>query len=248
MFDEVTRKPDGRRRVRRGAFVVLSAALQVSLVLALVVIGDRFRAKITDTEPIVEVKFFKAPPAPAAPPAPPAPPPAPRRSPPVRARKEPISKPPPSALVQPKAPPPLEEEPSPSEPPERDQGVEGGVVGGAPAASSDAGAQPGGVEEAPTFPKPGYRLPHLAEPTCVANSLDLSKELQRSVSGAIAVKFAILAEGRPAHFQILTHVPDNRIGEAIWHAVQSCRWVPGADAQGKPVSIWVILPIRFTVG
>jgi protein TonB len=46
----------------------------------------------------------------------------------------------------------------------------------------------------------------------------------------------------------MTQVPDARIGTAIWQAVQACRWVPGADAQGKPVSIWVILPIRFTAG
>ncbi len=27
-----------------------------------------------------------------------------------------------------------------------------------------------------------------------------------------------------------------------------CGSVPGADAQGKPVAIWVILPIRFAGG
>jgi periplasmic protein TonB len=30
--------------------------------------------------------------------------------------------------------------------------------------------------------------------------------------------------------------------------VNSCRWVPGADAQGRPTAIWVILPLRFTQG
>ena len=43
-------------------------------------------------------------------------------------------------------------------------------------------------------------------------------------------------------------VPDQRIASSIWQAIQGCRWVPGADAQGKPVSIWVILPVRFTSG
>jgi protein TonB len=46
----------------------------------------------------------------------------------------------------------------------------------------------------------------------------------------------------------MSDVPDKRISDAIWQAVQACRWVPGADAQGRPTSIWVILPLRFTQG
>ena len=66
------------------------------------------------------------------------------------------------------------------------------------------------------------------------------------ISGPITVKFAIGRDGLPSRFQAMTDVPDRRIADAIWGAVQTCKWVPGADAQGKPTAIWVILPIRFT--
>jgi protein TonB len=46
----------------------------------------------------------------------------------------------------------------------------------------------------------------------------------------------------------MTNVPDKRISDAIWNAVQSCKWIAGADAQGRPTAIWVILPIRFAGG
>jgi TonB family protein len=239
MFDEVTRKPD-RGRARRSAFIVLSAISQGIVVLALVVVGDRFRAAVTGTEPIVEVKFFKT--APAVPGPPPAP--APKRPAPVQARKEPPRMPsPPAALIQPKAPAPVPE-PSPStEPAEEPPSVEGGVVGGAPGGSGPG--EQGGAGDAPTFPKAGYRLPRLAEGSCLRNSLDVPKDVQRSASGSVTVKFAVLGNGQPAYFQVLSHVQDGRIGEAIWKAVAACQWVPGADAGGKPVSIWVVVPFRF---
>jgi protein TonB len=241
MFDDVARKADGRRGARRGAFVALSAALQALLVLGLIFVGDRFRAAVTGTEPIVEVKFFHvAPPVPGPPPAP-----APKRTPPVQARKEALRKPsPPTALVQPKAPAPVPEPTPPAEPPEESSGAEGGVVGGAPGGAGP-GEQHGGAGDAPTFPKAGYRLPRLAVGTCLQSSLDVSKELQRTVSGPVTVKFAILGNGQPAYFQVLTHLHDSRLGEAIWRAVSACQWVPGADASGQPVSIWVVVPFRF---
>jgi periplasmic protein TonB len=27
--------------------------------------------------------------------------------------------------------------------------------------------------------------------------------------------------------------------------VRSCKFVPGADAQGTPTSLWLVMPIRF---
>ena len=36
-----------------------------------------------------------------------------------------------------------------------------------------------------------------------------------------------------------------RTDPAVWAAIQSCKWVPGTDAQGHPISIFVILPVRF---
>jgi outer membrane biosynthesis protein TonB len=241
MFDEIARKPDGRRRLRRVAWLTLSAAVQTALVLGLIVIGDRFRAAVTGTERIVDVKFFHAAqPVPGPPPAP-----APKRPAPVHARKEPRPAPPATpALVQPKTPSPVPEpSPSPEPPEEEPPAAEGGVVGGAPGGTPQGA--PGGAGAEPTFAKAGYRLPRLAEGTCLQRSLDVSKELQRTVAGPVTVKFAILGNGQPAYFQVLTHLRDGRIAEAIWRAVAACRWVPGADPSGQPVSIWVVVPFKF---
>ena len=40
-------------------------------------------------------------------------------------------------------------------------------------------------------------------------------------------------------------VADPRISEAVRRAVQACDWTPGADAQGNPTALWVVLPIRL---
>jgi protein TonB len=248
MFEQIARRPDPGRRIRRAAFVALSAVLQAALVATLVIVGDRFRAAVTGTEPIVAVQFFRAAPTPPAPPPAPS---TPRSTPPaVRARRQPVRPAAPAqALVQPKAPAPVPEAPPPEEPADADapsadrEGVVGGVPG-APAPSPGAGS-PGSAGEAPTFAKPGYRLPHPADGACLARSLDVSKDLRRSLSGAVTVKFAVLGDGTPAYFQVLTGVPNRRIGEAIWKAVAACQWVPGADASGQPASIWVVVPFRF---
>ena len=55
-------------------------------------------------------------------------------------------------------------------------------------------------------------------------------------------------DGSPSRYEVMTAVPDKRISDAIWNAIQGCKWIPGADAQGKPTAIWVILPLRFTSG
>jgi protein TonB len=49
-------------------------------------------------------------------------------------------------------------------------------------------------------------------------------------------------------FQVMGAQPDPRIGQAVWQAIQNCKFRPGADAQGRPVNMWVILPLVFTAG
>jgi protein TonB len=88
----------------------------------------------------------------------------------------------------------------------------------------------------------------MAQPGCVQRSVRIPPQLAGYISGPITVKFAIRPNGQPDRFEVMGSVPDQRIASSIWQAIQGCRWVPGADAQGKPVSIWVILPVRFTSG
>ncbi len=59
------------------------------------------------------------------------------------------------------------------------------------------------------------------------------------------MKFAVRRDGSPARFQALAGPVDLDTALAIRDAVESCAWVPGMDPEGRPASIWVILPLRF---
>jgi protein TonB len=125
-------------------------------------------------------------------------------------------------------------------------GEQGGVVGGV------VGGQVGGtgpkVEDTPTYPAAGYRKPELAVRGCLQSALSIPREVQRSISGPVTVKFAIRKDGTPTSFQVMGQLEDQRIADVIWKAVTSCHWIPGADPKGEPVSIWVVLPFRFETG
>jgi periplasmic protein TonB len=81
-----------------------------------------------------------------------------------------------------------------------------------------------------------------------SRALSIPKELQRSITGPVTVKFAIRKDGTPISFQVIGQVDDRRIADVIWRAVTSCHWVPGADPRGQPASIWVVVPFRFENG
>jgi protein TonB len=243
VFEDVTRKQGGRRAARRGAFLFGSTVTQIAFVAVLVFAGERIRAAVK-SEPVVEVKFVKA--ATPRPPPPPAPPPA--RKPPSERPKTEVKKVPPMAMIQPKT---VQEEMKPPDPnePEEDydydgegEGVVGGVVGGTAPAPGPAQR---GFEEAPKYVTSGFRPPKLVNRTCLAENVHLPPQLFDVVSGPITVKFAVYSNGSVGSIQILTQVPDPRISEAIKHAIGTCEWVPGADAQGHPTALWVIQPFRF---
>ncbi|WP_242344720.1 energy transducer TonB [Anaeromyxobacter terrae] len=243
MFEEITRTERGKNAARRASYVLGSTLFQFLVVVAVVAASAAFRAAVV-REPVVEVKFVRT--APPPPPAPPAPPPAARRRPPQQKPRTDLPKPPPpQALIQPKEVQPEMKPPDPNEPPEpeydsddRGEGVVGGVVGAPP-------PQPPQVQDAPAYATTGYRRPQTSVPGCVQRTLHLPPELLDSIEGAITVKFAVGKDGVPSRFEVVTGVHDQRIVNAVWGAVQSCKWIPGADAQGRPVSIWVVMPVRF---
>ncbi len=247
MFDEVTKQEGGKNAAKRAGYVFGSTLFQILLVFAVITASAAIKAKVIDQEP-VEVKFVKAA-APPPPPPPPAPPPPARKRPPdAKPRTDLPKPPPPTALLQPKEIQAEMKPPDKNEPPEPEydygdqpagEGVIGGVVGAVPQNQ---------IEDAPQFATAGYRKPEMVVKRCVQDSVRLPQQLLGFISGPITVKFAIKRDGQPSQFQVMTDVPDKRIGDAIWNAVQACKWVPGADAQGRPVSIWVILPLRFTSG
>jgi protein TonB len=61
----------------------------------------------------------------------------------------------------------------------------------------------------------------------------------------VTARVAVSGTGQPTTVQVMGQVADPRITDAVRRAVQACNWVPGADAEGKPTSLWVVLPIRL---
>jgi protein TonB len=235
VFDEVTKVEGGKRAARKGAFIFGSTLFQVVFVAAMILVGERIRAA-AKADAAVEVKFVRT-----LPPPPPPPPAAKKKTEPRPKTDAPKKVMPPAAMIQPKE---IAEEmkpPSPNEPPEPevdDSGSEGGVVGGVA----------GGIEEAPRYMTAGFRLPREKERGCLASSTRVPPALAGFVSGPITVKFAVRKDGTIGQVQIMTQVPDPSIGQIIARALAACEWIPGADAQGNPTSIWVIQPIRFKGG
>jgi periplasmic protein TonB len=242
VFDEVTKTEGGKRVARRGAFLFGSTIAQVLFVAVLVVAGERIRAAVK-SDPVVEVKFVKA--AAPKPPAPPPPPPAAKKPPQDRPKTE-VKKAPPMAMIQPKDVQELKP-PDPNEPEEEydygegdGTGVVGGVVGGQAPQSTQRG-----YEEAPQYMSSGFKAPHLSVKNCIGSNLHIPAAVSDFVSGPITVKFAVYSNGAVGSIQILTPLPDPRIGEAIKRAISACEWAPGTDHQGRPIAIWVIQPVRF---
>ncbi|BDG01228.1 energy transducer TonB [Anaeromyxobacter oryzae] len=217
--------------------------------------------------------FPRAPGPPRAPGLPAAP--APRRpataTPPGPGRPRGVRPPPPTALLQPREVQVAMKPPDPGEPVEDwgdpgaapanaaavDEGVIGGVVGGegggawgggasvAAATAATTAKRADEVEDAPLWATAGFRKPVEETAGCVARSVRLPRELAGFTSGPYVVRFAVLPSGAVERIEVLGDVPDVRIRNAIVQAVHSCRWIAGSDAQGRPVSIWVVLPIRF---
>jgi protein TonB len=240
VFDEVTKREDGKNAARRAGYVVGSTAFQIALVFGIIALSATIKAQVSD-EPVVDVKFVR----PTAPPPPPPPPAPPARKPPSEKPKSDVPKPPPpppQALLQPKD---VQEEmkaPDPNEPPEPEYDYSGsgeGVVGGVVGASNQ-------IEEAPSYAGAGYVKPRMAQPGCVQNAVRIPRELQGYISGPITVKFAVKPDGAVTQFAVQTQGVPDRIVASIWQAVQGCQFIPGTDPRGKPTSIWVILPLRFT--
>jgi protein TonB len=239
VFDEVTKQEGGKRAARRGAFLMGSTVVQILLVFAVVTVSARIGARAIE-EKIVDVKFVRQ-----APPPPPPPPPPRKKSPSKPKTDAPKQIVPPMAMIQPKDVPAELKPPDPNEKVVEedtgsDEGVEGGVVGGVVGA--------GGFEEAPQYATAGFRKPQEVQPGCVKSSMRVPPSLAGFISGPITVKFAVRRDGSIGQVQIMSQVADPRITEVIRQGLASCQWTPGADAQGRPVSIWVILPIRFAGG
>jgi protein TonB len=61
----------------------------------------------------------------------------------------------------------------------------------------------------------------------------------------VVMKFAVHADGRIGQFRLLTTIQYPEIAHWLRRAVYSCEWEPGSDREGRPIALWVVLPVRF---
>lgn len=265
MFEGVTRRPGRRRAVRGSAFLLGSALVQVGILALLVALSARTLRKASSS-PMVPVTFARQP-AQAAP-APPPPPPPPSGARPTASRPvvRTVRPTPPVVITQPREvpdkPPPVQTEPAPQPDPSPEGGVDAGVVDGV--AGGQAGGTPGGTvggtiggvvgasgsggadPDQPQELTNGFRAPSEGQPGCMVQSVRIPPQLAGFVSGPIKVRFAVGRSGEVSRAAVLSAVPDSRIERAILAAIQGCKWNPGADAEGRPISLWVRTSVRFT--
>jgi len=247
MFDEVTKQEGGKRAARRSAFLLGSTGVQIAAVFAIIVISAAVKSAKGDNDIPVNIVGPKR----GAPPPPPPPPPKKKKS----QTKKTVQKKPtnPTAIIQPKEVP--QDLTPPSSDDDDDDGVEGGVEGGV--AGGVVGGVVGGVlggqlggtgtEEAPQYVTSGFKKPELDNKNCVKESVRIPPDL-RGIVSRVVVQFAVRPDGSTGLFQFKTQVPDKRIEDAIKKAISGCTWKPGSDAQGKAVSLWVILPLALQGG
>jgi protein TonB len=102
----------------------------------------------------------------------------------------------------------------------------------------------------PSLPLPPsssrHRSPKLIDRNCISENLRLPSQLGGAIPDTVTARIAVSATGKPTTVQVMGEVADPRISEAVRRAVQACDWTPGADAEGKPTSLWVVLPIRLS--
>jgi protein TonB len=113
-----------------------------------------------------------------------------------------------------------------------------------------AAAQPAqDSEPAPGTPRyagDGFLSPKLADRSCISDNLRLPSQLGGAIPDTVTARVAVSATGQPTTVQVMGQVADPRISEAVRRAVLACNWIPGADAEGKPTALWVVLPIRLS--
>ena len=97
----------------------------------------------------------------------------------------------------------------------------------------------------PTYARDGQQKARLADPGCVKNSLRLPRDLVDIEGETATVKFAVDETGQVSQYAYLAGPSDPKVSNAIWSAIQRCPFIPGATAQGKPVALWVTMPIKF---
>lgn len=94
----------------------------------------------------------------------------------------------------------------------------------------------------PQLTPPGGLRPSQKSPGCVDRKLKVPAAF-RDIFGGATVKLAVDGNGAPILLHAITPAPEPVVA-AITEAVRACEWSPGADAAGRPATLWLTLPVR----
>ncbi len=102
------------------------------------------------------------------------------------------------------------------------------------------------AEDAPISGSTAGQRPRVTELGCVERSIRVPPDAYQQVAGmVVTVRFAVGKDGTPSQYQMTTPGMPESASDALWAAIQSCRWQPGTDETGRPASMWVVLPYQF---
>ncbi|HET8760181.1 MAG TPA: hypothetical protein VFN94_03885, partial [Nitrospiria bacterium] len=87
----------------------------------------------------------------------------------------------------------------------------------------------------------GWTKPQLPDQRCIFNNIFPVNGWR----GAACTRIVVGVDGRASQFAVIgTAVP--REQEVVFrNALNSCRFIPGRDAEGRPAATWLILPLRI---
>jgi DNA-directed RNA polymerase subunit RPC12/RpoP len=104
-------------------------------------------------------------------------------------------------------------------------------------------------EEEPVFAGAGYRRPVPTTPQCVERNLRLPADAGGQ-AGTVTLRFAVGRSGVADLLDVQAgpgwppgRRVEPRLVQALEAAVRGCRFTPGADEQGRPVRLWVVMQI-----
>lgn len=93
------------------------------------------------------------------------------------------------------------------------------------------------------YASPGSLRPALREVGCVERKLQVPPAYRGS-TGAVTVKLAIDAAGKPGLVHPLGPVPDELV-TAVATAVRACPWSAGGDGDGRPTALWTTVTVKL---
>jgi len=91
------------------------------------------------------------------------------------------------------------------------------------------------------------RNPAPLDRQCVPRALRERSDVADRLPDEIRARFPVGASGAIGPVELMGEVSDPELAEAIEGAIRSCPFVPGADEEGRPISLSVVMRIRFAV-